>query len=186
MAVDEMEDAFKTYFEEMDRCVTAKCYWALLHMVVVMPDICAALESDDGEADDGRYRNWCKRYLSTRKFLSPDDWHEIRCALLHQGRTVPKRGRYGSYSFVQPAPSGDVVHNWVADDRNITLDVGEMAREMKAAIRSWFIDLQDPTKKSALDNVRKHLPWLAREKPKIILGGPSITGTNFSSTSSGS
>lgn len=26
-------EAFKTYFDEMDKCARSECYWALLHLV---------------------------------------------------------------------------------------------------------------------------------------------------------
>jgi hypothetical protein len=53
LTVADLEAAFKTYVDEMDRCVAATCYWALLHVVVALPDVCAALESADGEAGNG-------------------------------------------------------------------------------------------------------------------------------------
>jgi hypothetical protein len=186
-AVADLERAFATYFEEMDRCVKCKCYWALLHMVVALPDLCAALQSQSGDAGDGGpYRAWCKGNFTSR-YLSPEDRYGIRCALLHQGRTTLTRGSYVSYSFVQPSPSGSVVHNWVTPtERNITLDVGEMARETKAAMKTWFAKLQLPQNASQLTNVQRHLPHLARDKPKTLpeyRGIPPIS-TTYSSTSS--
>lgn len=178
----DLERGFKTYFEEMDRCREAKCYWALLHVVVMLPDVCAALESESGEAGGGGpYIAWSKANF-TGHYLSAADRYEIRCALLHQGRTTVDAGRFASYSFVQPSASGEVAHNWVTpEDRNITLDVGEMARDTTAAIRSWFEKLQLPENSRKLKNVERHLHWLAKEKPKT-LPGLSIDRT-FSSTS---
>lgn len=179
--VAELEQTFKTYFEELDRCESTKCYWALLHVVVALPDVCAALESTAGDAGNGGpYRAWCKEHF-TGRYLTPDDRYAIRCALLHQGRTTPDRGTWLSYSFVQPSPSGQRVHNWVTpSERNITLDVGEMASETKHAMRNWFLKLQLPINATRAANVQKHLPHLAHEKPKT--GVPGINQT-FSSTS---
>src|SRR5437773_5340556 len=101
-SISDLEQAFKTYFDEMDRCVTASCYWALLHMVVVLPDICAALEHDKGDTtgDTGRcYEDWCSRYWSPSAISERRRW-EIRCALLHQGRTVLKTGE--TFSYIPP------------------------------------------------------------------------------------
>ena len=33
----ELEDAFEVHFDEMENCEQHKCYWALLHLVVVLP-----------------------------------------------------------------------------------------------------------------------------------------------------
>jgi len=189
LTVADLESAFKTYLEEMERCERAKCYWALLHMLVALPDICAALQTVSGEAGDGgAYRAWCKNNFSGQHFLSAEDRYAIRCAILQQGRTTPPPGgRYLSYSFVQPLTSGSAVHNWVTPgERNMTLDVGEMSRDTRAAMRSWFQKLQLPGSKELSARVERHLPHLAREKPKSFSPAPpgiSIT-TTFSSTSS--
>src|SRR5690349_8935694 len=98
----ELEAAFKTYFDEMERCERAECFWALLHLVVVMPDICAALEHDKGDTSGesgARYENWCGRYWPPSTITAKRRW-EIRCALLHQGRTVSKGGE--TFSYIPP------------------------------------------------------------------------------------
>lgn len=169
MTAADLERAFKTYFDEIDRCISSKCYWALLHLVVVLPDICAALESPTGDAGSGGpYRAWCKENFAGG-YLSAEDRYEIRCCLLHQGRTTVNRGRYTSYSFVQPSPSGGVAHNWVTEsERNITLDVGQLARETVSAMRTWFLKVLLPINGARLENVKRNLPALAREKPKAL------------------
>jgi hypothetical protein len=45
----------------VDRCVTGQCYWALLHLVVVVTGICGALEATAGEATKAGYIDWCQR-----------------------------------------------------------------------------------------------------------------------------
>ena len=182
----QLEEAFATYFEEIERCKAAQCYWSLLHLLVILPDICAALESDDGETNDGRYRHWCKRYFGPDKDLTPEDRYAVRCGLLHQGRTVTDRGRYGSYSFVQPTPTGCIFHRIVHDfgpehKPNFTLDVSRMAVETVQAIRSWFADLQTAQNAPRLQNVKQHVRWLAREGEKIM---PGISGIIVQTTSS--
>ena len=185
MSVAEIEQAFQTYFDEMERCARAKCYWALLHIVVVLPDICAALQSANGDAGNGGpYQGWYKENFSGN-YLSPVDRYKIRCALLHQGRTVVPSGSYASYSFIQPATSGSIAHNWVTpSERNMTLDVGEMARDTRAAMRTWFTKLQLPANATKLANVQRHLPLLAREKPKVLVGSHGIIGSVIQTVSS--
>lgn len=93
----QLEQAFEVYLGEMACCDTAKCYWALLHLVIIMPDICAALESTRGEAKPKYYMDWCRRYLASPS-ISPKEWYEIRNLILHQGRTKKLKGRYAGYS----------------------------------------------------------------------------------------
>jgi hypothetical protein len=61
MAIAKLTDAFRVYLDEMDRCVTGQCYWALLHLVVVVAGICGALEAAAGEATKAGYIDWYQR-----------------------------------------------------------------------------------------------------------------------------
>src|SRR6185312_13789342 len=54
----DFEAAFRVYLDEMERCDKAGCYWALLHLVVVIPDICGALETPGGEATKAACVDW--------------------------------------------------------------------------------------------------------------------------------
>jgi len=180
-------EAFKTYFDEMDKCGRSECYWALLHLVVVMPDICAALEHPKGDTTGARYEGWCAAYWPSRA-VSPAKRWQIRCALLHQGRTVLRGG--DTFSYVRPAPAGSKVHEYVEPDEPIiTLEVGQLAAEVKAGVRRWAADLQKAKNAARLANVERHLPRLAREKPKklppklVPPGTISIDITNSSTSS---
>src|SRR5215472_14803882 len=114
MTRSQLEQAFATYFSEMDKCKTSGCHLALLHIVVVLPNICAALESQNGEADGNAYKRWCGERLPSH-VLSPDERWEMRCALVHEGKTLPDsraRYRYASYSFMPPG--GGEIHQVVS------------------------------------------------------------------------
>src|SRR6187402_3006998 len=98
-----LQNTFRAYFETMEQCVRGRAYWALLHVLVVLPDVCAAMEREDGDADDGAYRNWCKRFLADQT-MKPGDWYRLRCLLLHQGRTRDDQGKsqYEHFRFSHP------------------------------------------------------------------------------------
>src|SRR5689334_14557767 len=128
-----LEDAFLVYFTEMENCVRHKTYWALLHVVVCLPDICSALETPTGAANPNSYKNWCNRqgYLPDT-VLNGEDWYEMRSRVLHQGRTLPdsrSRLTYKNFIFGQPTADGRKDHKRQEQDA-IHLDVGELAREM--------------------------------------------------------
>jgi hypothetical protein len=184
LTVDELEEGFKTYFAEMERCLRHECYWALLHIVVVLPDICAALETKNGQTSGELYQRWCSSYWPSKR-LSPEQRWSIRCALLHQGRAVLRTGE--SLSYIRPAPPGSRVHEYLdPTEKNITLEVDKLAAEVRKAIHAWASDLQknrvNPTK---LNNVRRHMRWLAKEKPKTLPPGLIPPGsTTFPTTSS--
>ena len=155
-----------------------------MHILVVLPDVCAALEADDGETPDGGYKDWCNLYFSPG--LSAQDRYSIRCVLLHQGRTVMGHRLAKSVSFVWPTDTGSVLHEVIHDfgegRTNIQVDVIRMTEDTRQAVRRWFADLQKPGNESRLSNVQRHLPWLARKGQKDIPGTVRITRPTLSST----
>ena len=189
----ELESAFLTYFEEIERCKKAQCYWSLLHLLVALPDVCSALETENGTADGsgGLYRKWCKNYLDRDKpdkSFTPSDRYALRNVLLHQGRTTTDQGQYRSYSFVQPTPAGEIVHKLIddfgPDGKNLTLDVSKIADETVVAMGVWFTTLQKVEMQVALENVRRNIRWLARQGQKHVPIPGSIITVSFPTTSS--
>jgi hypothetical protein len=105
----------------------AKAYWALLHYIIIFPDICGALEIINEEASGNSYKDWARRYVEDNN-LSAAEWYDIRCSLLHQGRTVGRR-RYTLYKFGQP---GTIIHKQAdPQECSIGLDVSQMADEIE-------------------------------------------------------
>lgn len=129
--------AFQPYWEDMQKCRDSKAYWALLHVTVCIPDICAALESADGVTKDRKpYIAWCENYLSNPA-ISGKERYFMRCRVLHQGRTeTDGKGRYRSFAFRQPSEEGAIDHLRVAGD-TLHLDVGELAREAQVGVDRW-------------------------------------------------
>lgn len=168
-----LEESFKVYFDEIERCVRGRCYWALLHLVVVLPDICASLESDNGETNDSRYRNWCKRYLADQ-LIKPGDWYRMRCIVLHQGRTVDEEGKsqYAVFSFSQPNEAGLAVHPCVKEGKQgkiLHMDVGVMADLVRAAMHKWFEFLEKNEQPEKVQNVVRNAEMLARSQDRPVM-----------------
>lgn len=186
-SIAKLEEAFSVYLDEIDRCVLGQCYWALLHLIVVIPDICGALEEPNCEATKAGYLDWCKRIFppAPPALLSPDDRYVIRKILLHQGRTLASKGHYTYYKFTPPAPSGVKIHGTRFASGQITLDVVEMAGETKRALRDWFQTLQDPAEAQRAAKVAQNLPTLVTVKAQPV---PGIQGflVNVTHTSTGS
>lgn len=56
-------------------------------VAVALPDVCGALESDDGRALQKRYEKWCRDNLKVGfENWAPEDLYSLRCGMLHQGR----------------------------------------------------------------------------------------------------
>lgn len=166
-AVDS-EQAFSVYFTEMDRCEKANCYWALLHLAVILPDVCGALEFGSATKSGKRHTDWCAADFPKPSTLTPADRYQIRCALLHEGSTLQdgSKTQYASISYVDPASTDADVHELVSPDgKNIAINVKALADETRAAVRAWFTALErDVMRNSA---VEANLPRLARRQTKV-------------------
>ena len=153
--------AFQLYWDDMERCRQAKAYWALLHVTVCLPDICAALESPDGEAKGKRYEAWCDKYLPHPKLPGTERW-ALRNKVLHQGRAATdKPGRYARFAFGQPAETGEVDHMRVVS-RTLHLDVGELARETWKGVNDWITQIRTNPHSVEAKNVKENLAKLVR------------------------
>ena len=133
-----LSNAFKMYFDDAQRSLEAKAYWCLLHITVCLPDVCAALQSRNGETDAEKYKKWCDKYFK-QDALTGIERYEIRCKILHQGRSrASKKLRYTGFAFGQPDAFGRVDHLRV-DGCTLHIDVGELHRETRNAIRAWIV-----------------------------------------------
>jgi hypothetical protein len=170
----ELSAAFGVYFEDAERCLAASAYWCLLHVTVCLPDVCAALQSRDGEASGLRYEKWCNRYFGQPCLLGSERY-QIRCKVLHQGRArTTKQPRYSNFAFGQPDASGRVDHLRV-DGRTLHVDVGELYRETRRAIRQWILSLESRPISAPAMNAAKNLSLLVRvskqQVPVLVRGG---------------
>lgn len=181
------EDTFKVYFDEIERCVQGKCYWALLHVVLVLPDVCAAMETDSGTTEGKLYRQWCEKYLAD-PLVTPEDWYQMRCSVLHQGRTIDGKqiSQYAGVAFSQP--SWAIVHRCVSqtpEGEFLQLDVGEMANEMRVAMNKWFEVLREKEDPRIVRNVSRHAGAIARshDNPAMPIAGNVPTILSFTTSS---
>jgi hypothetical protein len=174
--LDDLQKAFAVYFDEIERCRQAGAYWALLHVVVALPDICGALESESGWATPDKYVAWCARYCPTDGIVTAEDYKDIRNVVLHQGRSVTGDGRR-YYKFTRATASGNSVHRLYYGGDVVVLDVGKLADEVVDGIRGWFVDLQTDATRGA--HVAEHLSKLVTVKEQEL---PGIRGLTFPTT----
>ena len=63
-------------------------WFIAINISLTIPDICSALESENGKTDGTKYKNWINTYLVQKynNFITGDDIWKLRCASLHQGK----------------------------------------------------------------------------------------------------
>jgi hypothetical protein len=74
------------FVEAIRKSIENENWFAALYMSMAVPDMCASLESDDGQTKRKRYMEWYERYLAkSYQKLSSADCYALRCAILHEG-----------------------------------------------------------------------------------------------------
>ena len=172
--IEQLRGDFALYVDEIDRCLETKCHWALLHVLLALPDVCAALEaSPDTEVGD-RYVDWCSKHLPASATVSGADRYQMRNSLLHAGSTTAHNlGKkhhtgYTHFSYIDPDGFDVSVHNTTSPDGTIlNVHVVQMAAETKQALENWFLALQSDS--GRLSRVEQCLGRLARRQPKRVL-----------------
>jgi len=187
MTTKELKEKFSVYTDQISLLKGANAYWALLHYMIIFPDMCGALESPNGEATGKSYRNWASRYVAD-SLLSENEWYDIRCKILHQGITLGSKG-YTRYQFVsEPDPRGIIVHRNVLNGVMV-LDVGELTNEILNGLDRWFEDIANNADSSRTRNVENNIVSLATTQDSDTALGGAIRRLNLfvsASTSSNS
>jgi hypothetical protein len=164
----QLEEAFGVYFDEMARCDSAGCYWALLHLLVSMPDVCAALEVGHLSPVGQRYMDWCVANFPSDPRLTPADRYQMRNRVLHEGSTLTTQphSQYTSISFVDPASTNEHVHLLVSGDgNNLAVNIKDLADDTRMAMRKWFAVIESDLARNQC--VEQNLPRLARRQTKV-------------------
>jgi hypothetical protein len=176
--IEQLNNDFAIYFDEIEKCTNAKCFWALLHILLTLPDVCACLETAPEETKPevgDRYVRWCEAYLPATATISASDRYQMRNALLHSGSTSAANfGKkhhtsYVHFSYID-IDSFDVGFHATTDPdcKVLNVHVSVMAAETKRALRSWFSALQtDPIRMSY---VERNIASFSRTQLKTIFG----------------
>ncbi len=114
-------------------------YYVALFSALALPDICAALESADGQASKNKYVAWFDTHVapSYNGFLDGETCYYFRCSMLHQGSTQHPRGRYSRIIFVEPGRSSTILHNNILNDA-LNIDVRIFCEDLCVAAERWW------------------------------------------------
>lgn len=159
-----MEDMFN----EIRRGLDAGVYQLALNMALCIPDICAALESEDGKASPAKYKSWYERYVAGRLRLSASDCYYFRCSFLHQGTTEHDRSSYDKIIFIEPNDRM-VLHNNVLEGA-LNIDVRLFCIELIGAATQWLNDVRET--QTFKDNYEKSFRRYPNGIAPYIVGAP--------------
>jgi hypothetical protein len=121
---------------EIRAALTAGLYLLALYGALTLPDICGALESDNGTATGPKYKAWLRANVPGQA-SDADVIYGLRCSLLHQGRAYPHGGLY-PMAFTY---GGVALHNLstvVNGQRVGWCDTAIFVTEVTAGAETWL------------------------------------------------
>lgn len=146
---------------ELNRVAGAGFYSVALFTSLALPDICAAIESDDGVARGHLYKAWFDKWVAHKYMKMPegrvnltgDTCWAYRCGLLHQGTAMHEKLGYSRILFLPPSQL--TVHNCRANGAFV-IDIPTFVSDISSSVLAW----RDSVK--GTDNFEKHYPNLMR------------------------
>jgi len=150
-------------------------YFLALAGALIIPDICGALEQNDGQASTRSYVEWFDRNLNRMPGgpnFDGESCYRFRCSLLHQGTTQHPKSRFKRVLFVEPGAISGVIHN-IYGENALIIDVREFCLEMVRAAAQWKATVvgAEPYETNVLRFVTRYPTGLA---PHIV-GVPVIS-----------
>lgn len=125
--------------EQIEKALEYNLYYLALQSTLALPDICGALESENGQANRTKYINWYNTYAKEDSInaISGDDCYKFRCSAIHQGSTEHGNSSYDRIIFIEPSINGISFHNNTMDNV-LNIDLKIFCNNMLSAVREWL------------------------------------------------
>tara|TARA_R110002033_G_scaffold105115_1_gene152476 strand:+ start:265 stop:777 length:513 start_codon:yes stop_codon:yes gene_type:complete len=140
-----MEELIK----ELKMAIENKLYFISMNTALLIPDICSALQSSNGQTTGKKYANWFNEYLGEKYndiLLGSDIW-KLRCASLHQGKY---NSEFDSFDKIIFQPSGNMVmHRFRMTDIGgikgtaILLNIEIFITDIMTAYEEWILNMKE-------------------------------------------
>jgi hypothetical protein len=155
----DIDDPLETLLGSIRDCLNGGLYYAGLVVALTVPDVCAALESEDGKTSNQKYKDWYESYLGELyKTLTSDDCYSLRCSVVHQGKFGHPNNQYRRVLFTVPNSQKNVYHNNIVENA-LNIDAICFCTDVMNAARKWY-----DTKRTD-PNVIKNLQNLVSYRP---------------------
>lgn len=94
----------KILVSELKQAVENNLWFVAINIALTIPDICSALESENGQTVSKKYIKWVDTYLVHKynNFITGEDIWKLRCASLHQGKFNHDNPRFSKILFQIP------------------------------------------------------------------------------------
>lgn len=128
----------ESYINEIRKALEVGLYHLGLSATLVLPDICGAMQSNNGLANNYKYKKWFNKYVAKkyRGTLTAEECYNFRCSFLHQGSTQHFKSEYSRILFV--VPNGQyILHGNIINDA-LNLDVMIFCEDVLCGVEQWL------------------------------------------------
>lgn len=128
--------------KQIEGSITSGSYLLGLYVSLSLPDICGALESDNGQASGVKYKAWFDKWVAPKYhgLLSGDQCYSYRCGVIHQGRSTHEKLGYSKIVFLEPSDNMTLHSNILNDAYNIDLKI--FCNDIVQSVRAWLISVE--------------------------------------------
>jgi hypothetical protein len=167
----------KDLLSQIEAAINDHAYYLALYASLTVPDICGAMESEDGQATKIKYITWFDQYVAPKYFacgqatFTGEACYFYRCAILHQGRAQHPKLGFSRILFVEPESTTNVFHNNILNDA-LNIDVSIFCNDIIQGALNWLKVAENS------DNYKKNFPLFMQRYPNglppYIAGVPVI------------
>lgn len=139
------EHPLKVVQDEIAKSVEAGLYSLPIFMAAAIPDMCAALESEDGRTSSSKYRAWFDKWAFSRmSLITAEDCYKLRCGLIHQGKLGGMTGGIKQIIFLLPSKMfARFANNRFNDTYAYSID--SFCDDMMASSNDWWREMANDT-----------------------------------------
>jgi len=133
-----MEHPLGLMQDEILKAIDAGLNSVPIFMSAAIPDMCAALESDDGRSTAVKYQAWFEKWAAHRmSLMTAEDCYSLRCGLIHQGRLGGLKGAVSRVVFPLPNPAFVTLANCKFNDVYV-YDISRFCSDMISSSNDWW------------------------------------------------
>ena len=128
--------------DEIEKALDEEMYLVALQATLALPDICGALEAENGKATNATYLAWFNQYGSKHiysKNMTAEDCYLFRCSILHQGSTIPapREHQTAQFSRILFFVDNTNVYNDNIINGALNIDIDVFCRGIIEGVREW-------------------------------------------------
>jgi hypothetical protein len=129
------EHPMETTLQQIEKAIQAELYYVAIVMALTLPDICAALETENAYSGRDEYKKWYRENLAGKfPAMSDADCYSLRCGVVHKGNLGLKGSEFSRVVFSLPNSRRITMHNNIMND-SLQFDAVQFCHDIVASVR---------------------------------------------------